>query len=566
MALQNYIALQNNKLVISFKFDPAIVTAIKKIDGRVWNTAMKHWEVPTENVSEVLSVLVPLGFIANLDVLKLEEVEKSKIAQIDAIRTNESSYIGKLPLFGFQKIGASFVMNMPSCLLADVPGLGKSIQTIAGTEGDEQVLLWTMSSLKYTFEEEIKKWFPDAKVIVVDGDKEARTSQWVAGMNGIYVGGVKQKFKYVIANYELLIYDFDLIKDHEWCTIVADEATRISNPDASTTRNLKKLKSKKRVALTGTPISNKPDDVFSIIDWLVPRYLGTYAQFKTKYCDLSEEYGNGRAYTKIIGYRNMDQLREKVGRFMLRRTKEEVFKDFPPKTIENIVFSLPPTERNMYTAIKEKLIKEIKELSTLNTNTLNIIPVKMLRLKQCTGHTKLVGGYGRGESTKLQILKDKLTEIFANGEKAIVFTQFAEMLHIMNEELKEFNPILIYGDVENMERFVRVKEFNDDPKPRVIIMTEAGAYGLNMQSASYVFHYDAPWSIAKLMQREDRAHRIGQNKPVTVYNMIAKDTIDEYVLKILHKKQIVSVDILADAERLAETGLSEEDINAILRL
>ena len=111
-----------------------------------------------------------------------------------------------------------------------------------------------------------------------------------------------------------------------------------------------------------------------------------------------------------------------------------------------------------------------------------------------------------------------------------------------------------------------VKEFNDKIGGAVIIMTEAGAYGLNMQSASYVAHYDSPWSIAKLQQREDRAHRIGQNKPVTIYNLIAKNTIDEYILKVLKRKNEVSVDILQDFQRLEEFGLSEEDINEILRL
>jgi SNF2 family DNA or RNA helicase len=334
------------------------------------------------------------------------------------------------------------------------------------------------------------------------------------------------------------------------------------NPKAQTTQNLYKIRCDKRIALTGTPISNSPMDIFGIMNWLVPGYLGTLSQFKKKYC---EEADSGWGYSKITGFRNLEILREKVGRFMLRRTKEEVFKDFPPKVVENIVFSLSDTERVMYNLIKEEVINEIRKLGDLDTRTLNIIPVKMLRLKQCTGHTELVGA-DRGESSKLDALKALLEPIIASGEKAIVFTQFSSMLHIIKRELEKYNPFVIYGDVDSEDRMKRVQEFNNKEGGAVIIMTEAGAYGLNMQSASYVFHYDAPWSIAKLQQREDRAHRIGQNKSVTIYNLIAKNTIDEYVMKVLHKKQVVSVDILNDAERLEDQGLSREDINEILRL
>lgn len=568
MALTNYIALHGDKLVVSFRFDPAIVAAVKSIDGRLWNKDMKQWEIPKENVGEVLKALEPLGFVANLQVKALKEQEDAFLASIDEIRATDATYDGPLPLFDFQRVGATFLKAMPAALLADVPGLGKSIQTLAATEHEEQVLIFVPASLKYNWSEEIEKWLKDAKVLVIDGNKKQRTEQWLMATAGYYTLGEKLRPKFVIANYELLLHDFDLISEHVWPVGVCDEATRISNPDAQTTKNLKKLKIKKRMALTGTPISNRPTDIFSIIDWLVPRYLGSFGQFRSKYCEMEDDWGAQGSFKRITGYKNMDLLKEKVGRFMIRRLKEEVFEDFPPKVIENVIFQLSPTERKLYQSIKEEIYQEIHSLSTLDARTLNIVPVKMLRLKQCTDHTRLIDDKKEGgESSKLATMKEMLTPIIASGEKAIIFTQFSEMLHIIRDELKEFRPLVVYGETLTKERMVAVSEFNKDPKGRIIIMTEAGAYGLNMQTASYVFHYDAPWSIAKLQQREDRAHRHGVGKKgVTVYNMIAKDTIDEYVMKILHKKQVVSVDILADAERFADSGLSEEDIKAILRL
>lgn len=555
----NHINLKGDKLVITFRFDPKIVAAVKTLDGRVWKAAEKHWEVPKENALDAVAVLEPLGFTPHMDVREIIRQEEAMRAKLEDIKLSGEGYTGALPLMQFQKIGASFIKQMENgCLLADVPGLGKSIQTLAGTELDDQVLIFCPASLKYSWQEEILKWIPEAKIIVVDGNKEDRTNQWSIAIGGYFQNGKKIIPKYVIANYELLLHDYPLIKDREWPVVVADEATRISNPSAQTTKNLKSLKARKRIPLTGTPISNSPDDVYSLIDWVAPGYLGSFYQFKNKYCITGD-------YDKIVGYQNLDILAQKINRFMLRRTKEEVFTDFPPKLVQYIKFDLPQPERIMYDSIRNQVIDEIHKLGTLDTRTLGIVPVKMLRLKQCTDHTKLVGGYGRGESTKLDTLKEMLKPIIMSGEKAIVFTQFAEMVHILMEELKEYRPLAVYGEILSVQRMVTVKEFNDDPNGRVIVMTEAGAFGLNMQSASYVFHYDAPWSLSKLTQREDRAHRYGRNKPVTVYHLIAKNTIDEYILKVLKRKGKVSDDILQDVERVvtannkerAETQLTE---------
>jgi SNF2 family DNA or RNA helicase len=295
------------------------------------------------------------------------------------------------------------------------------------------------------------------------------------------------------------------------------------------------------------------------MDWLAPKYLGSFFQFKAKYCILDPKWGG------VIGHKNLDELAKKIDRFTLRRTKEEVFDDFPKKTVENIEFELSEDEKKLYQAVKEEILYEVRSMSSFDSSTLNLIPVKMLRLKQCTDHPKLIEA-NTDKASKLDVLKDLLKPIIASGEKAIIFTQFASMLNILAQELVDFRPLTIYGDVDNIARMERVKAFNDDPMGRVIIMTEAGAYGLNMQSASYVIHYDSPWSVAKLEQREGRAHRIGQKKAVTVYNLVAKKTIDEYVLKVLHAKQKISAHLLGDADRMEKAGLSIEDINNILRL
>jgi SNF2 family DNA or RNA helicase len=544
------INLKKDVLVLTFPYSPKTVLAVRAINGRRYNPQSKNWEVPAQNVIETLEVLEPLGFRVHLEVRRYAEKRKAELEEVKELKFNPSKYTGKLPLYDFQKIGASFLGNLPGSLLADAPGLGKTIQTIAALENEKKVLILCPASLKYSWQEEILKWAENKYSTinssrVIDGDKMERTAQW------------NSYARYYIANYELLLHDFDVMPT-EWDAIVCDEAHRIANPMAKTTKALKMLISRKKIALSGTPISNTPVDLYSVLDWLSPGILGRYYHFLERYCVREPRF------KRIIAYRNLDELARITERFMLRRTKEEVLKDFPPKTVKDILFNLSPKERKLYDAIRSKIVAELETIGDKKKN-LAIIPVKMLRLKQAVDHPSLLTGKVE-QSTKLDALKEILEPIMASNEKALIFTQFAEMAKLLFSELNIYEPRIIYGDVPAEERQKAVTEFNNDPNCKVMIMTEAGAYGLNLQTASYVIHYDLPWSVAKLIQREDRAHRIGQTKPVSVYNLLARDTIDEYVAKVLHKKQKISVDILRDADRLEDLGIEEEDIKNILRI
>jgi SNF2 family DNA or RNA helicase len=552
------INLKGDVLAITFAYDPKIVEVVKSVSGRQFNAKLKRWEVPKENVLELLEAFSKCGIRMNItmDVIELAKAAETMIKSVEFAKTTPTSYTGSLPLYDFQKIGASFLMTMPGALLADVPGLGKTIQTIAAIGDLPRNLILCPSSLKYSWRDEIEKWSPGASVIVIDGDKDERKDKWFAAGNK----------KFTIANYELLLHDSGLVASiDKWSSITCDEATRISNPNAKTTKALKQLVTGKRIALTGTPVSNSPVDLYSILDWLSPGVLGSYFQFLNAYCVREPRFN------RIVGFKNLDKLGSVVDRFMLRRTKQEVLKDFPAKTVEDIVFSLSQEEIALYDDIRAGIVAELVDKIGDNSANLGIYPVKMLRLKQCTDYPMLLkpgneefDGTWVIKSSKLATLHDLIAPIKASDEKAIVFTQFAEVAKILEKEFP--GSYLIHGDVSAEERQRIVNDFNNAPGSDILIMTEAGAYGLNLQSATYVIHYDLPWSVAKLTQREDRAHRIGQDKPVTVYNLIAKDTIDEYVAKVLKQKNKTAVKLLSDEERLDDFGLSREDIKAILRL
>jgi len=525
------INLNGNKLIVTFKFNNAIVQAIRMVPGRKFNVAKKHWEVPVECVVDCVDLMRPHGITPTLPVVELYNAQKALQKAADEVKNTpeeQVEYLGTLPLMGYQRVGAKFMRIIPSPLVGDEPGLGKTLQTIAALEGvSGRILVLCPASLKYQWAEELDKWRENSHT-VIDGTRDERARQWNADT------------RWHVANYELLLHDE--IPDFD--VIVCDEATRLSNPNTKTAKLLRALSSTKRIALTGTPVSNSPLDVFGIVDWLCPKYLGSYFSFVDRYCVKEQRFN------RIVGFKNLEELAEKVQRIMIRRTRDTVLADLPPKTRIDVPFVMSNDERKFYDSIRLMILAELKDVS-FDKSTLPMIPVKMLRLKQATDHPRLLGS--SVESSKLVALKELLDPIIKSGEKAIVFTRFAEMAKILLNELAKYNPKMIIGKIDAVSRQQAVGEFSTEVGSGLIIMTEAGAYGLNLQAASYVIHYDLPWSIAKLEQREGRAHRKGQTKPVTVYSLIAKKSIDEYVAKVLYKKSAISAQILG-----------EEDVHNIL--
>lgn len=440
-----------------------------------------------------------------------------------------------LPLYDFQKTGAEFMKSKIGSLLADEPGLGKTIQTIAAVQDSDHVLIFCPKSLMHQWRNEILKWTDDGARLVT-GDKKARAAAWQHDLP-----------KYVIANYELLVYDRDIMS-FDFDAIVCDEATFIANPKAQRTRALKCLKTKKKIALTGTPIKNSPVDLYSILDWLQPNVLGNYWAFLNRYCVREPRFN------RIVGYKNLPALAAIADRFMLRRTKGEVFSELPAKTVVDVSFDLSDNERELYEDIRLEIVDNLA--GGLSKN-LGIAPVKMLRLLQCTDDARLVG-FSMVKSSKLEAMRSILDPIIASGDKTIIFTKFAEMAKLLQGEIE--SSFLISGEVNAEERQRIVNDFNERPGADVLIMTSAGEFGLNLQSANYIIHYDLPYSLSAFEQRNGRAHRIGQTKPVTIYTLSARDTIDEHLQKIINRKEKLSDKILDEAD------LREDDVREILKI
>jgi len=550
-----HVEMKSGWLVPRFSYNEGIVALVKTVTGRSYDRGTRTWYVPCHHVEEVVEKLSPIGFSFAPEVTAYRRALAAHRERLDAART-VPAYSGRLSgvMHPYQRIGAGFLLTAGRALLADQMGLGKTLQSIAACEGDGRVLVLAPASNKYGWKEEIGKWAPGEAVSVVDGPPAGRAALWKSGS------------KWFIVNYELLLRPADLMEMRRgFDAIICDEATRISNHQAKTTVALKTVPAVKRFAMTGTPISNRPSDVWSIVDWLHPGLLGTWSQFLEAYAVFDDWGERGR----VVGFRDLQGLAAKLRPVMLRRTKEEVLKELPKKTVQDVLFDMSKEEWRVYDAVRANILGDLDAaaMGGIDRRSLGESMVKMLRLKQVTGSTALIGD-GAAGSTKLDVLMEKVGEAVDGGEKVLVFTQFAEMakLIVAKMSMTSWAPLLICGDVAHEDRQLRVNEFNGDPERKVMVMTEAGAYGLNLQAASVVIHFDLPWSIAKTLQREDRAHRMGQEKPVTVLTLCARGTIDEYVAKVLKKKNRESVEILEDDIRLEESGISAEDVKEILRI
>jgi SNF2 family DNA or RNA helicase len=547
-----HVSLVKDKLHVQFPFDKVLVTTVSNFPGSKWNAKKKLWTIPVAHIVLVFDTLSSYGFHFSDEVhdhyrsvkKSLKKVSRIKQGIFNEVEENAFKELG-LPFYDYQKIGAGFICAGRNIIIADQPGLGKTLQSLGATRirNAQKVLIFAPKTAKKTWKDEIKKWLKEDSVVVVGGSPKQRKEQW------------ESDSKYYIANYHLLLRDLQFMKKIDWDFVIADEATDVSNPEAKTTKALKKIKARHKVALTGTPISNTIKDIWSILDWVQPKLLGTFSEFQKEYC-MKDKYGS------IIGYKNLSKLKAKIEPYFIRRLKSQVLHELPPKTYEDIYSEFSEEERRLYVAIQEEILEDLKIMGMTDRKYLSKALVKMLRLKQMTGTSELINN--KNVSAKMDDLKDLLRIILSGDDKAIIFTQFREMAVILMRELKDYKPLLIAGGIDEDQRGKNQDMFNEDEEHKLLIMTAAGSRSLNLQRASYVIHYDLPWSISQTEQREDRAHRNGQKQNVTIYRMLVKDSIDEYNLGVLNSKQGISNRLLDEGDEQEVPNVSEETVMEIL--
>lgn len=524
------VQLLDNKTVgLFFDYDPRIVSVVKSLPGRAFEPRLKAWVFPVDGLLKSnLNTLEKAGFSIPDEVKALGGglVPPGRVASpINDFNASDLPIWGQL--YPFQRQGVEFCLQ-GNILLGDKPGLGKTVQALTTTQahGLTHTLVLTFASLKYQFQSEIKKFFPNARTVVIDGSKKERAFQW------------KQDADYYIANYELLLRDLEEITVRKYEAILADECTRLSNHSNKQWRALRFVRSDFKIAMTGTAISNSPLDIYGIMEWLRPGLLGNYYSFVNRYV-VKDTWGSAKYY------KNLDELARRIKPYFLMRTKEQVLPDLPEKIKIDVPVHLSAKESQLYDQIKAELLFDIEKAAISKVESPVMMQngiVKLMRLRQLCNSMELLGEHT--ESSKLTALKDLLATL--NGGKKIIFTEFAKMADILERELP--GSIKIIGDVKAEERDEIVKKFNTDPKCNILIGTKAISYGLNLQAADVIIHIDLPWSCAAYEQRAARSHRMGQKNTVYEYSLIAQKTVDAWVKKKLEAKQEISNRIMPVSE------------------
>ena len=452
-------------------------------------------------------------------------------------------------------------------ILDDEMGLGKTLQMIALVKSlrDAErlagpVLVVCPASLVFNWADEFARFASDVPVIALEGSRAHREALLARASGEPCV---------VVASYDRVRIDAASLARIEWGLVVLDEAQYIKNHATKTTRAVKRLRSRLRFALTGTPVENRLSELWSIFDFLMPGFLGSYERFRERY-----ELG-------IVGEDEeaAARLRALIEPFLLRRRKTEVLTDLPAK-LESIRYvPLSREQRRLYDAAEQRLREDLNAQKRQNASRANRrghIPdaeksavevlAELTRLRQIALDPSLVFENYKGGAEKLGAIMELVDEAADAGRKVLVFSQFTSYLDVLSAELdrRGIAHFTITGATPKRERVRLVNQFNDDETPVFLVSLKAGGTGLNLTGASVVVHADPWWNAAATDQATDRAHRIGQSREVDVYKVVAKGTIEERIVALQEAKRDLADSVIAATNGEALAGLTRERLAELL--
>jgi len=445
-----------------------------------------------------------------------------------------------------------------SGILADEMGLGKTLQTLTWLQlrrdqddaQDQPALIVCPTSLVDNWAEEAEKFTPDLRVLRMHGGDRHEYWDQVAESD------------LVITSYALIRRDLDEYLNHRFSVVALDEAQHIKNRTTQNATAVKKLQAYHKLVLTGTPIENSVSDLWSIMDFLMPGYLGHHKAFREHY-ELPIQNGGPDAELAQI------KLRRKLHPFLLRRLKKEVAKDLPEKIVRVAHCSLSKDQHLVYKKLLESAKKEITSIvdaQGFNKSRMQILKI-LLQLRQTCCHLdllKLPNLKSEYPSAKLELFFELVDEALDAGHRILVFSQFTSMLSIIREELETRELKYCYLDGSTKDRQARVRQFNSDRSiPLFLISLKAGGSGLNLTGADMVIHFDPWWNPAVEEQATDRAHRIGQKNTVYSVKLITKNTVEEKVLQMQQKKKGV-IDATLEKEGDIGQSLTWNDVQELL--
>jgi SNF2 family DNA or RNA helicase len=471
------------------------------------------------------------------DVIKLEDrLHYILQPSLESLLAERSLVFPRDP-FRFQLEGIAFLYPRHAAILADEMGLGKTMQAITAIRlllrrGEvHSVLVACPKALVTNWQREFGLWAPEIPVLVIEGTQAKRLWQW-------QLPDVPVR----IANYELLCRDRQLLENRadedrlpvHFDLVVLDEAQRIKNRSGTTSQVARALSRKRNWALTGTPVENSSEDLVGIFEFLAPGFLSPHLKPRRM----------GRA----------------VSDYVLRRSKEQVLSDLPPKLFRDAELDLSPQQRESYQLAEDQGVLRLTEMGT--SAKIRHIFELVLRLKQICNFDP-----ASGASSKLEQLQADLEEIAGSGRKAIVFSQWVGTLKQLARRLRRCGPLQYHGQVPSCRRDAVICRFREDRHSHVLLMTYgAGGVGLNLQFANYLFLFDRWWNPAVEDQATARAHRIGSSGPLTVTRFLVRDTIEERIDHILQQKRELFQLIFSGDQAPRNLGLTQQELFGLFEL
>lgn len=508
------------------RFDAALLTAL-----------------PAERMPEHEAALVQL--VAQLrDVHELEKVSPPKGLRAELRR--------------YQRVGLDWLQFLRryrfNGLLADDMGLGKTLQVLAhlllekeSGRLEQAALVVVPTSLLGTWAREAERFAPDLRVLVLHGSQR--------GEHFARIG----ECDLILTTYPLLLRDAALFAAERFSFLILDEAQNVKNPDTQAARLLRQIECQHRICLTGTPLENHLGELWAQFDFLMPGYLGDLTRFNQNYRVPIEKHAD---------HRRLEELTRRVRPFLLRRGKSQVMEELPPKTEILKMVRFAPEQAQLYEAVRVAVDQRVREAISergLARSRITILDA-LLKLRQicCDPRLlKIADEHRRAHSAKLELLMDLLPGLVAEGRRILLFSQFTEMLGLIERRVRASGIPYVKLTGETRDRETVINQFRTGEMPLFMISLKAGGVGLSLVEADTVILYDPWWNPAIETQAADRAHRIGQERPVFVYKLVVENSVESRILDLQERKRQLAADVLEDSQGEPAWTLDPQTLQAL---
>ena len=547
----------DNALFVKFDYNETVVEIIKSFSTRVYNKEDKTWELPFNQLGNLVNKLSNYDVEISGKYIKLDDAPKITIPKNFKFKTKP---------FNHQIIGVEYGLNHDKWLLGDEQGLGKTKQVIdiaRVRKVKHCLIICCVNGLKWNWRNEVHTHSDDEAFIL--GQRETARGITI-GSNADRLedlNNINKLPRFIITNIETLRYKTktgrkvtkkvdgklkevdeyiypitdrlkDLCDSGNIEMIAVDEFHKCKNPDAEQAKQILRLATNVQIAMTGTPLMNAPLDLFVPLKWLGYERHSFY-QFKNHHCNMG-----GYGGYQVVGYKNLEEIEEILSTMMLRRLKDKVL-DLPEKTLINEYVEMGKEQTSIYNEAHSDIVNNIDKIKMAN-NPLS----ELIRLRQATGYTAILSSTV-AESAKFDRMEELVSDAVENGHKVVIFSNWTQITNPAYKRLsKKYKGVMITGETKDSDRQGYVDAFQNDDRVKFIIGTiGALGTGLTLHAGSVEIFLDEPWNMALKEQAIDRCHRIGQKNNITVYTLLCKGTIDERINDLVEKKGAMS-DILVD--------------------